>query len=216
MSTKETITSSSVETKERIINSAIAVFGEKGYHQATIAEIAEHANIGKGTLYWYFSSKEELFSGMIEQGIETFNSKLKVLLEDEEPFYGNQLLAYIQEYLYFFYNHRHLARIFSSGPQGLSDEFRQKMLKWCEQFIKINTDLIQRGIEAGFFCSGLDIERAVAAFTGIVSAFGNRQFLNSQRKKIEEESVFIYNLLVDGIASKDKGEKINDENYKKE
>ncbi len=206
MSTKET-SSASIETKERILNSAIAVFGEKGYHQATIAEIAEHANIGKGTLYWYFSSKEELFSGMIEQGIESLDSKLKVLMEDEEPAYGSLLLAYIQEYLHFFYNHRHLARIFSSGPQGLSDEFRHKMLKWCEQFFKINTDLIQRGLKAGFFNPDLDVQRVVAAFTGIISAFGNRQILDSKRYQIEEESLFIYKLLVDGIARKDKGEK---------
>ena len=84
MTTKETLSNTpSPETKERILASALIVFGEKGYHNATMAEIAEEANLGKGTLYWYFSSKEDLFSGMIEQGIRNFASKLRSIMGDE-------------------------------------------------------------------------------------------------------------------------------------
>ena len=50
--------------RQRIINGAIAVFSRKGFYKATIEEIAEQADVGKGTVYEYFSSKKELFQEM--------------------------------------------------------------------------------------------------------------------------------------------------------
>ena len=70
------------ETKDRILEAALLVFGEKGYHNATMAEIAEAAAVGKGTLYWYFSSKEKLFSGMVEHGLGLLERKLRAIISD--------------------------------------------------------------------------------------------------------------------------------------
>ena len=74
-------TGSEAETKARILASALTVFGEKGYHQATMAEIAGAAGFGKRKLYWYFASKEDLFAGMVEQMTQGLNLKLESVLE---------------------------------------------------------------------------------------------------------------------------------------
>ncbi|MFQ6606121.1 MAG: TetR/AcrR family transcriptional regulator [Fidelibacterota bacterium] len=54
--------------KKRIIQGALQVFQEKGLEAATMDEIASVAGFGKATLYYYFSSKEEVFSQIMEQG----------------------------------------------------------------------------------------------------------------------------------------------------
>ena len=53
--------------QEEILTAARALFALKGYHDTTLEEIAHHAEFGKGTIYNYFSSKEELFYGIIDQ-----------------------------------------------------------------------------------------------------------------------------------------------------
>src|SRR5690554_615041 len=53
------------ERKSQIIQAAMEVFGEKGYHKAKIEEIAERADIGKSTVYEYFDSKRHLFEEML-------------------------------------------------------------------------------------------------------------------------------------------------------
>jgi TetR/AcrR family fatty acid metabolism transcriptional regulator len=55
-----------MDKKQQIVQAAIKVFAEKGLEKAKIADIAREAGIGKGTVYEYFSSKEDLFSA-IEQ-----------------------------------------------------------------------------------------------------------------------------------------------------
>ena len=79
------------------------------------------------------------------------------------------------------------------------------MHKWRIQFIKINTDLIRRGLKTGFFRPDIEMERVVTAFTGVISAFANRRFLTDARDEIDAETVFICNLLTEGIGIKDEG-----------
>ena len=50
----------------RLVEAACAAFAEKGYASTRVAEIAERAGCGKGTVYEYFSSKEELLFAVFE------------------------------------------------------------------------------------------------------------------------------------------------------
>lgn len=54
--------------KERILSGALTVFKTKGLDGATMDEIAAESGFGKATLYYYFSSKEEVFCGILDRG----------------------------------------------------------------------------------------------------------------------------------------------------
>jgi AcrR family transcriptional regulator len=56
--------------EQEILKAARELFVSKGFRETTLEEIAHHAEFGKGTLYNYFASKEELFFGITEQVIE--------------------------------------------------------------------------------------------------------------------------------------------------
>lgn len=62
--------------RERIIAAAAKLFGDKGYHDTTTAEIAESAGVAAGTIYIYFSSKEELLVAVFEEFLGTHMEKL--------------------------------------------------------------------------------------------------------------------------------------------
>ena len=64
--------------KEQIIKAALTVFKNNGIEKATMDEIAKEADFGKATLYYYFSSKEEIF-------IEILNRGWKMIWESIEP-----------------------------------------------------------------------------------------------------------------------------------
>jgi len=64
--------------KEQILKAALHVFKHNGIEKATMDEIAKQADFGKATLYYYFSSKEEIF-------IEILNRGWKMIWESIEP-----------------------------------------------------------------------------------------------------------------------------------
>ncbi len=53
-------------TRRRILDAAEAVFGAKGYHAASVAEITQRAQVAQGTFYLYFHSKREIFLQLVE------------------------------------------------------------------------------------------------------------------------------------------------------
>src|SRR5438874_12823115 len=60
------------EAKSRILDAANRVFAEKGYHEATMDDIAKRLGVSKGASYLYFSSKEDLFEAMCKTAPQAF------------------------------------------------------------------------------------------------------------------------------------------------
>lgn len=53
------------ERRQQILEAALAVFSERGFHAANVSDVASAAGVSQGTIYWYFDSKEELFTAAL-------------------------------------------------------------------------------------------------------------------------------------------------------
>ena len=71
------------EAKSRILDAANRVFAEKGYHEATMDDIAKRLGVSKGAIYLYFSSKEDLFEAMVKTAPQAFKEILYSSFGDE-------------------------------------------------------------------------------------------------------------------------------------
>ena len=56
-----------IDVKEKIVDAALATFSKNGYDRTRMDDIADVANVSKGTLYLYFKNKEELFYAISEK-----------------------------------------------------------------------------------------------------------------------------------------------------
>ena len=63
-----------MDKKTRIIMAALKVFSSKGFHQVKVEEIAQEAEIGKGTIYEYFESKEDIYHQIFRLSSERYTS----------------------------------------------------------------------------------------------------------------------------------------------
>lgn len=75
------------KTKRAIFEAAIKIFSTNGYEGATMDDMAQEAGVAKGTLYYHFKSKEELFKYIITEGMELIGEQLNEAAEKE----GNSL-----------------------------------------------------------------------------------------------------------------------------
>lgn len=86
------------DKKSRILNSALVLFVEKGFHATTLPEIAKHANVAAGTIYLYFKNKEDLVNMVWQVNKlklkETLESAFDVKQTYEENF-RNIYLSYL-------------------------------------------------------------------------------------------------------------------------
>jgi len=71
------------EKREAILEAAIEVFAQKGFHAARISDVAQLAGIGKGTVYLYFSSKEDLLLSILQSYVDEALAFVEQLSEQD-------------------------------------------------------------------------------------------------------------------------------------
>jgi AcrR family transcriptional regulator len=60
------LTRRGTERREQVMDAALRLFAEQGYHGTTVGDICDTLGVGKGVFYWYFQSKEALFNELLK------------------------------------------------------------------------------------------------------------------------------------------------------
>ena len=135
--------------QERILAGSLEVFKTKGLESATMEEIAEKSGFGKATLYYYFQSKEEVFSAIMENG-------WKMLWSNLEPIIGENFSprqTFVQVLLKTAETIRSRPGLFEflfNAPQKIKFEF-EPWKKYQNHIYGVLQSLLEDGIKAGEF-----------------------------------------------------------------
>lgn len=138
--------------KELILQGALTVFKEKGLEGAKIDEIARASGFGKATLYYYFTSKEEIFSALLLHGWQTLWHELEetAVSGDSPRATFISLLKKIAEQVN---TNRPLYEFLFQAPQSYSTEENQSS-EWKAYQVRLYNvleELIEQGIQTGEF-----------------------------------------------------------------
>jgi AcrR family transcriptional regulator len=114
------------KTKSNILLAAIEVVSKKGYHPATMDEIAKEANVAKGTLYYYFDSKEAIFNDMIDSGLSMIKDEILEKIKETNDSL-QQLSIVTRVIMTLVFERRNLFKIIISQLWG--DDMRQIVLR---------------------------------------------------------------------------------------
>jgi AcrR family transcriptional regulator len=94
--------------REKILGAAEEIFARRDYHEVQMDDVAEASGAGKGTLYRYFPSKQDLYFAVIFEGVERLRSELEAAVRTGEPPVRNvrrivhRTLAYFWDRRFFF------------------------------------------------------------------------------------------------------------------
>ncbi|WP_088549564.1 TetR/AcrR family transcriptional regulator [Paenibacillus aquistagni] len=102
---------------EIILEAAFDLFGSQGYYATKMSDIAEKAGIAKGTLYLYFTSKEDLFATMYKRDMDAFLLELSYGIKRGSTL-GEQLSFVAEHYLGYYYERRQYTKFFFKEPNN--------------------------------------------------------------------------------------------------
>ena len=74
------------KTNRKIFETSMKLFAEKGYDGTSIEEITSVVGVAKGTLYYHFSSKEEIFNFLVEEGMNLLKNSIKIKTNKQEKY----------------------------------------------------------------------------------------------------------------------------------
>ena len=93
------------QRRKDIINAAEHIFFSRGFDNATMDEVADMAELSKGTLYLYFKSKEDLQFALFMRGSDVLMDLMKKRLNEDNDGYTNLLLL-AETFIAFSRSHR--------------------------------------------------------------------------------------------------------------
>ncbi|MEE8356105.1 MAG: TetR/AcrR family transcriptional regulator [Anaerolineales bacterium] len=153
----------SEERKSQILDAAMNTFSELGFHKARMSDIAETSGLSKGSLYWYFDSKDSIILSLLDRVFVPEIRDFNVLLKDPRSA-ESRLASYIKrvsddmvkllKWMPLFYDFLALA-------------FRQELVKkaisrYYKKQMEILVELIQQGLDSGEFLVEDPEEAAIA------------------------------------------------------
>lgn len=98
-------------TRDKILAAATAVFAERDFHRVQVSEVAVRAGVGKGTLYLYFPTKDDLHAGALEASLRRLAEELEAIAGDAERPLEGALRAIVLCILRFFWKRQHLLTV---------------------------------------------------------------------------------------------------------
>jgi AcrR family transcriptional regulator len=147
------------ETANRILNQAMRIFLEKGYHGTSIDDITRAAKLTKGALYWHFRSKEDLLKRIIEEYEGRFLDGMIQAVNEVRGSILHKIEKYFQYNAAFAYYNRELCVSFDTlaaelvgAHHGVETEFR-RIYKKYQKFL---SNLIVQGKKEKVFKKEID------------------------------------------------------------
>jgi AcrR family transcriptional regulator len=186
-----------------IFKAAEHIFALKGYHKATIRDIAKEAQYGTGTVYLHFKNKGALYFALLEEKLKCLLTMIKEKAEQVKDA-KKKLEIFIQEGLVFFEKNQDFFQIFVS--EG-SESYTETRLLKCSiglQWQEYTASLLKEAQGQGVVSSSFDPEQISDVLTSILKTITLKWL---QKKKRKEESLVglsdtILRLFLYGAANK--------------
>ena len=122
------------ERRESLINAAITVFIEKGFHNATVRDIGRAANMTQGTIYNYVSSKDDILYMVCDRIVAEYNEQARRALDtSHEP--AERVRSAVRAISQVMYRHRREILLIYQDSHLLDKRSRRVILARVEEFI---------------------------------------------------------------------------------
>lgn len=161
------------ERRKQILEAALTIFSQKGYHATNVSDVAAQAGVSQGTIYWYFESKEELFTGALLWFFADFGAETFAAVEQYETA-SEKLRALARSMQDFARRAESLFTLFvgfwASSPSA--EKSGQFWVDLLGEFKDVLVGIVEEGVQQGEF-EAVDAEALVwallAAYDGLAA-----------------------------------------------
>jgi len=187
--------------KKLILRSARSLFFKKGFNKVTVDEIAKSAELGKGSIYLYFDSKEEIYAQILLSDIDNFNRRVSVLLEK-----GSSATDLLTEFSYiyidFFLNDGELFRILMAymlqpAKMNLPEKLNAQILNANASSINVIGQILQLGVDAKEFSAEVNVKQNQNALWGLLNGIISLYIFSGAQTKRKERIYSTTNLALE-------------------
>ncbi|MGE5558254.1 MAG: TetR/AcrR family transcriptional regulator [Bacillota bacterium] len=193
-------------SKDKILHAARKLFAHKGFENTSVDELAEEAQVAKGTIYVHFSGKGELLFAVVRHCLEEIRQTIIKLMNSNRPFL-ELFKSLLLEQLKLFDSNKDIYRIIITEKDKLlqvyheTDHHMHAMM--LEEYARTNSVLagfLERGMREGVLRRADPVE-AAAVLQAVIHAFVFRWSLDGFALSLVEKSETVSSYYLQGMLN---------------
>jgi len=189
------------DTRDKILSVANRLFSRFGFHKTSMDEIAKIARRAKGSLYYHFASKEDLFREVVSKEIASLKSHLSLIVEDTDSNASKKLSKYLvkrMEVLYDAANYHETLKADFFEHFDFIDDLRTEFDQWEKENLKT---IIQEGVKTKEFTKVEDIDILVDVLLMVLKGLETPFFLQNKYKNYAQYFEGLIQILTKGLST---------------
>ncbi|KIL46262.1 TetR family transcriptional regulator [Jeotgalibacillus campisalis] len=183
---------------KQIIDAAVVVIAENGYHHSQVSKIAKQAGVADGTIYLYFKNKEDILISLFEEKMGQFVTSIRGKMTGEEDAI-KQLEILIKSHFQMLADDHHLAIVTQLELRQSNKDIRLKINKVLKEYLLVVDEVLKNGVQSGVLTEDLDIRLARQMVFGTIDEVATTWVINDQKYDITKLGPGIHSLLVNGL-----------------
>jgi AcrR family transcriptional regulator len=137
-------------TRENILQAAAQIFQEKGYHAASMQDIAEAVDLKKGSLYHHVKSKQEILLALLDEALDMIISRLQIVINSQDS-PTEKLRQAMKIYLSFLAENPSLSSVLLLEHRSLNSDLMASHITRRDRVETIWREIINQGLSEGDF-----------------------------------------------------------------
>jgi len=189
------------DTRKKILSVANKLFSRFGFHKTSMDEIAKIARKAKGSLYYHFTSKEELFKEVVSKEIVNLKDQLSVIINNTSLSASDKIKLYLlrrMEILNDAANYHETLKADFFEHFDFIDGLREELDEWEKGSLK---KILLQGVETKEFATIGDMDVMLDVFIMVLRGLEIPFFLQNKFEKYSPYFEGLMGILTKGIAS---------------
>ncbi|WP_426403408.1 TetR/AcrR family transcriptional regulator [Streptomyces sp. R-07] len=158
-------------TRTKLYEAAVTLIAEQGFSATTVDEIAERAGVAKGTVYYNFKSKTELFEELLRHGVSLLAASLRSAAEETAERGGSRvdaLDAMIRAGLVFIDRYPAFTQLYVAELWRTGRAWNSTLLVVRQEAVAVVEDVLREGVAGGELSDEIDVQLTASALVGMV------------------------------------------------
>lgn len=184
---------------EQIIEAAVKVIAQNGYHHSQVSKIAKEAGVADGTIYLYFKNKEDILVSLFQEKMGKFIQKIEDELAGESSI-EEKLLVLITMHLQQLQDDHSLAIVTQLELRQSNLELRNRINEVLKGYLKLIDTVILLGIEKGIFLEVIDVRIARQMIFGTIDEVVTNWVMKEHKYNLVLQAKPVHAMLLKALA----------------
>jgi uroporphyrinogen-III synthase/AcrR family transcriptional regulator len=186
--------------RERILEAAADLFSQKSYHEVMMEDVAKMTSVAKGTVYNYFSSKEDLYFSIMSLRMENLIKSLKAQIENEQNSIDSLRSFTVHLYM-FMMKYQNFFLMYRKDSLNSENDFCVELRELDHQLKAILSGILDSGINEKVF-RNIDGDFAVTSIMGTIYGTVQRNIeTQSEERGIKTERERLFEFILHALYS---------------